>query len=102
MGEGTMKNLIILIILGIGGYFAYQYFIGPSLLGSRSAAPAFNIYSLPVKCQGHGESLKDAIARHEISSTINGYTKSFRQCLRDEGYTNAQIDEATDSIRKSR
>ncbi len=97
-----MKNLIIVIILGVGGYFAYQYFIGPSLIGSKSAAPTFNMYSLPIKCQGQGERLKDAISRGEISATINGYTKSFRQCLRDEGYTDSQIDEATNGIRKSR
>lgn len=97
-----MKNLLILIILGVGGYFAYQYFIGPSFIGSHSAAPAFNMYSLPERCQGHGESLKGAIVRHEISATVNSYTKTLRKCLRDEGYSSSQLDEVIDSIRKSR
>lgn len=97
-----MKNLVIVIILGVGGYFAYQYFIGPYLQDSTPAAPTFNMYSLPEKCQKHGESLKDAISRHEISAKISGYTKNLRSCLRDAGFNDSQIDEACDGIRNSR
>ena len=98
-----MKNLIIVIILGVAGYFAYQYFIGPSQqFFSPTAKPAFNMYSLPEKCQKHGENLKAAIDRHEISANIAGYTKNLRKCLRDAGFTVSQIDEACDQIKDSR
>ncbi len=97
-----MKNLLIVIILGVGGYFAYQYFVGPYLQDTTPAAPTFNMYSLPEECQGHGENLKGAISRHEISATINGYTKTLRGCLRKAGLTDSQIEEAIDGIRESK
>ena len=96
-----MKNLIIVIILGVGGYFAYQYFIGPYLQDSTPAAPTFNIYSLPEECQRHGESLKGAISRNEVRASINGFTRNLRKCLRKAGLTDSQIEEAIEGIRDS-
>ena len=101
-----MKNLIILIIFGVAGYFAYQYFIGSSQQVSTTAKPTFNVYSLPEKCQGEGETLKDAFDRNkkgEVKTTsLRGYAKNFRRCLRRAGFTDSQIDEAYDSIKNSR
>ena len=97
-----MKNLIIAIILGVAGYFGYQYFIGSSQQVSTTAKPTFNMYSLPEKCQRHGENLKAAIYRHEISANISGYTKNLRKCLRDAGLADSEIDEACDQIKDSR
>jgi hypothetical protein len=100
-----MKNLLILIVFGVAGYFAYQYYIGPSLNKSTPAAPAFNMYSLPEECQRHGESLKDAFNRHKAGQinqvSVNGFTQNFRRCLRKAGYSDSQIDEAYEGIRTS-
>lgn len=97
-----MKNLIILIILGVAGYFAYQYFGIPWLEGNNSAKPAFNMSSLPEKCQGAGESLKNAISSKKSNVSINGSTKNLRRCLKQAGFTQSEIDEACDRIKDSR
>ena len=106
MSEAIMKNVIILIVLGVGGYFAYQYFIGPSLQDSAPPAPTFNIYSLPEACQRQGEALKNAFDNHALGKTnkvsLNGYTQNFRRCLRQAGYSDSQIDEAYAGIKESR
>ena len=96
-----MKNLIILIVLGVAGYFAYQHFGIPWLEGNNSAKPTFNMYSLPEECQSAGESLKNAIQRYDSNTSINGFTKNFRRCLRKAGFSDSQIDEACDRIRDS-
>ena len=100
-----MKNLIILIILGVAGYFTYQYFIGSSQHLSTTAKPTFNMYSLPEKCQRAGESMKNAFYRRQkgelVQAQVNGFTVTFRGCLRRAGYTVSQIDEAYDGIAES-
>jgi hypothetical protein len=100
-----MKNLIIVIILGVAGYFAYQYFIGSSQQVSTTARPTFNMYSLPEKCQRAGENMKDAFYRRQkgefAASQVNGFKVSFRRCLRRAGLTASQIDEAYDGIADS-
>ena len=55
-----MKNLVILIVLGVAGYFAYQHF-GIPWLDNKTPAQAFNIYSLPQNCQKHGEIFKNSL-----------------------------------------
>ena len=102
-----MKNLIIIIALGVGGYFAYQYFTGSSQQDSTSSAPTFNMYSLPEVCQEQGENLKNAFQRHKSGeikkSTLNGYTSQFRRCLKSRaGFTDSQIEEAYNGIKNSR
>jgi hypothetical protein len=100
-----MKNLIIVIILGVAGYFAYQYFIGSSQQASTTAKPTFNMYSLPEKCQKAGENMKNAFYRRQqgelVASQVNGYQVHFRRCLRRAGFTASQIDEAYDGIADS-
>ncbi len=99
-----MKNLIILIVLGVAGYFAYQHFGIPWLDGNNSAKPTFNMYSLPENCQGPGDRFKDAISRQDEISTVdfNSYSTNFRRCLNQAGYTKTEIDEAYDGIKNSR
>lgn len=100
-----MKKLLILIILVVAGYFAYQYFIGTSPRFSTTPRPTFNMYSLPEKCQDEGEMLKTAFNRHKTGELkqveVNGYTQHFRGCLRREGLTKPEIDEAYDGIKDS-
>ena len=99
-----MKNLIILIALGIAGYFAYQHFGLPWLEDNNSVKPTFNMYSLPEKWQGAGERLKDALNRQTEISTVdfNSYSTNFRRCLREAGYTRSEIDETYDALKDSR
>jgi hypothetical protein len=100
MKEKT-QSLIFLVVLGVAGYFAYQYFIGPYLQDSTPAT-TFNMYFLPEKCQGPGENLKKSFARKDIAATFNSYANNFRRCLRDAGYTDSQIKEAYNGIKNSR
>ena len=99
-----MKNLIILIVLVVAGYFAYQHFGIPWLEGNNSAKPTFNMYSLPEKCQTAGERFKDASNRQDemVTAVFNSYSTQFRRCLREAGYTKAEIDKAYDGIKNSR
>lgn len=100
-----MKNLIIVIILGIAGYFAYQFFIGSSQQVSSTAEPTFNMYSLPEKCQEAAKAMENSFYRNkngEIGKPqVRGYTHTFRSCLSREGYTASQIDATYDEIADS-
>ena len=99
-----MKNLIILIALGIAGYFAYQHFGLPWLEGNDSAKPTFNMYSLPEECQEAGERFKVASNRQDemVTAVYNSYSTNFRRCLRKAGYTKSEIDETYDALKDSR
>ena len=76
----------------------------PWLEGNNSAKPTFNMYSLPEKCQAAGERFKDASNRQDemVTAVYNSYSTNFRRCLREVGYTKAEIDEAYDGIKNSR
>ena len=99
-----MKNLIILVVLVVAGYFAYQHFVIPWLEGNDSTKATFNMYSLPEQCQEAGERFKDASNRQDemVTAVFNSYSTNFRRCLRQAGYTKAEIDEAYDGIKNSR
>ena len=100
-----MKNLIIVIILGVVGYFAYQYFIGSSQQVSTTAKPTYNIYSLPEKCQEAGKSMENAFYSNKkgelVKAEVIVFTNTFRGCLKEEGFTTSQIEEAYDGIADS-
>ena len=100
-----MKNLIILIIFCVAGYFAYQHFGIPWLDDKNSPRPTFNIYSLPERCQRAAESMESAFYRHKkgelVTAEVNGYKSNFRGCLKREGYTKSQIEEAYKGIAAS-
>ena len=98
-----MKNLIILVVFGVAGYFAYQYFIDSSPQGSSNVKPTFNLYSLPERCQDEAENLQRAFSRHangEIKrATLNGYAAQLRGCLKTHGnFTNSQIEEFSRAV----
>lgn len=99
-----MKNLIFLAVLGVAGYFTYQYFVVPWLEDNAPPAPTFNYYSLPEKCQSDGENLEVAIYRYKIremkKTTADGYAQRFRRCLRIYGgYTRSEIAESYEKIK---
>jgi len=99
-----MKTVIIWIIIGVAGYFGYQYFID-YLQKDSQPGPAFNMSSLPERCQRLGEALENAFYQNmkgEIVQTeVAGYTSHFRGCLRREGYTPSQVEEAYNGIAES-
>ena len=100
-----IKNLILLVILGVVGYFAYQYFIGSPSHDSSVSRSAFNMSSLPEKCQIAGESMKNAFYRHKkgelVTGQVNGYKSHFRGCLRRAGYTPSEVEAAYKGIADS-
>jgi len=108
MKEKT-QSVIFLVVLGVVGYFAYQYFIIPWLDGNDPANPTASGYSLliPEECQTESESLRYAFHRHEELGNLtqvglNGFIKNFRSCLRRFNFPDSQIDEAVDLIKNSR
>ncbi len=95
-----MKNLIILVLLGVAGYFAYDYFIGSSSTDANRAE-TYSVF-LPEQCERSGQSFANAVNNNEIAAKINGFRKAFRSCLRDAGFDESEIDDACDKIAKGR
>lgn len=91
-----MKNVIIVVILGVAGYFAYDYFIGSAPTGSNRTGN-YSVF-LPEQCVSSGESFANAVHNNEIAAKVNGFRKAFRSCLRGAGYSESEIDEACDNI----
>ncbi len=103
-----MKNLIFWAVVGVVGYFAYQYLVGPWLAdrGSSGQRASEYVVFIPDECQAESESLKDAFNRREMGEigkvSVNGFTQNFRRCLKRAGLTADEIDEAYESIKNSR
>lgn len=102
-----IQNLVFLVVLVVAGYFTYQYFVIPWLNGNAPAEsdPYAHLMFLPDQCQDVGKLMLDAFYKNkkgEISrASVNGYRKSFRECLRFAGYDDSQIDEAYDKLKDS-
>ena len=100
-----MKNLIFLAILGVAGYFAYQNFIVPWLEGDTPAEPTASEYlpPLPQECEGVARKMADAIYGRDIGrvsvSQINHSTRSFQTCLKNAGFSDADINGTYDKIK---
>ncbi len=109
MKEKT-QSLIFFVVLGVAGYFAYQYFIAPWLAGKAPAEPVADNYALylPEECLSEGESLRTAFYRHkELGNLTDGGLKSFerdyRRCLKQKAdFTDSQASEAIQIIQSSR
>ena len=103
-----MKNLIILAVIVAAGYFAYQKFWngtsdhGP---GTEAAAlsPAF-LPPVPGECESKGSTMKDAIYGYDIGrvsvAQLNFATRSFQSCLRDSGFSDAEINGTVDAMKE--
>ena len=100
----TIQNVIFLVVVGVAGYYGYQYFFGSAQQVS-SPASIFNVYSLPERCRQEGENLKLAFGRYENGEIkkvgLNSYTAQFRRCLRLANYSASEIDEAYEGIKNS-
>ena len=100
-----IKTLIFWGVIGVAGYFVYQYFFGTSQQSSTTAYQSFNMSSLPEKCQQPGQFLERAFHRHKkgeiVTAQVNGYKQTFRSCLRRSGYSASEVETAYNGIAKS-
>ena len=109
MKERT-QSLIFFVVLGVAGYFTYQYFIAPWLAGnaSRGSSSGTSSSYLPVECQAEGDALRSAFYRHEelgnlTVSGLNGFERDYRRCLKyNTDFADSEIDGAVAIIRNSR
>ena len=101
-----MKNLIVLAVIGVAGYFIFQNFISPALQEYAPAEPASREYLPPVpgECEGKGKNMADAIYGHDIGrvsfAQVNHSTRSFQTCLKNAGFSNAEINGIYDKIKE--
>ena len=103
-----MKNLIILAVIAAAGYFAYQKFWVPqahqeSTSAVQASAPDF-LPPVPGECEGKGSTMKDAIYGYDIGrvsvAQLNFATRSFQSCLRDSGFSAAEINGTVDAMKE--
>ncbi len=100
-----MKNLIFLALIGVAGYFTYQYFIEPWLAGDPPAEPTAQEYLPPVppECEGKGKDMADAIYGRDIGrvsvAQLNRATRIFQTCLKSAGFSDAEINGTYDKIK---
>ena len=101
-----MKNLVFLIVLGVAGYFTYQYFIVPWLDSKAPDEPTAREYLPPIpgECEDKGKTLGDAIYGHDIGrvsfTQVNHATRSFQTCLKNGGFSDADINGTYDKIKE--
>ena len=101
-----MKNLIFLAVLGVAGYFTYQYFVVPWLQEKAPAEPTAREYlpSIPAECEGKGKNMADAIYGNDIGrvsfSQLNHATRSFHTCLKNAGFSSADVNGTYDKIKE--
>ena len=106
-----MKKLIILVVLVVAGYFAYQHFYIPpqdeAAMEEEDTASDYNYNNepqpaFPEGCQALATSLENAIYGNksgEVSfAQRNKVYREFKSCLRAEGFSGAQIDDAVKEI----
>ena len=102
-----LKNFMFLVVLSAAGYFTYQYFVVPWLeaTATEESDPSEHLMFLPDQCQAAGEYMVNAFYKNkngEITRTaVSSYRKRFRECLRDAGYDDSQVNEVYDKIADS-
>ncbi len=105
-----MKNLIILAVVAVAGYFAYQHFLGSSsqesaeLSDDSGSVSSVYVPPVPTQCEGKGKTMGDAIYGHDIGrvsvAQLNFATRSFQSCLRDAGFSDSEINGTFDKIKE--
>lgn len=95
-----MKNVIILVVLAVGGYFAYQHFFnapqGGDALEEDEAVDSGDLPPVPANCERMEKTLQNAIygaATGEVSvGQRNTADRKFRACLREAGFSDSEIN----------
>lgn len=101
-----MKNLIFLAILGVAGYFGFQYYTDFVEQSSATAEPTSyeELPPIPSECEGKGRNMGDAIYGNDIGrvsfSQLNHATRSFQTCLKNAGISDADINGHYDKIKE--
>ncbi len=102
-----MKQLIILVILVVAGYFAYQHFFSEpqqeTATEEEDGSDSIDeLPAIPGKCERPAKDLQNAMygaASGEVSAAQrNTAEKKFRSCLRSADFTDAQIRGAVAEI----
>ena len=97
--------MIFLALIGVAGYFAYQYFVVPWLQGDPPAEPTAQAYLPPVpeECEGKSRDMADAIYGRDIGrvsvAQLNRATRVFQTCLKNAGFSDAEINGTYDKIK---
>lgn len=92
-----MKNLILVIILAVAGYFAYQHFIAPQEETEEedTSISRDQLPPIPEKCKRKAKNFKNAVygaASGETSFTQRNLAeREFRSCLHNEGFSDPEI-----------
>jgi len=101
-----MKKVVFLAVLAAVGYFAYQSFLIPWLEDYAPAEPASgqNLPPLPDVCRAKGGIVEDAILDRKsgkISDVLlDQYTLRFKTCLKNAGFSDADIDAGYQTIKQ--
>ena len=105
-----MKNLIIILIAAVGGYYAYQYFTGSYINNTSELSENSEPFSLeyipdmPEECEIKGRNMGDAIYGYDIGrvsvAQLNNATRSFQSCLRNAGFSDTEISATYEKLRE--
>jgi len=106
-----MKQLVVLIILAAGGYFVYQHFFSTPQKAAvmEESVPAENkslstgqLPPIPANCEALAKNLENAIYGAESGQVSfaqrNSAARKFRSCLREAGFSDAQINVSVTEI----
>lgn len=103
-----MKALIFAVILAAAGYVAYQYYNESRTETSAEPADAGTasygyVPPIPAECEAKAGTMGDAIYGYDIGrvsvAQLNFATRSLQSCLRDAGFSDAEINAAYDAIK---
>ena len=106
-----MKKLIIIVVLVVAGYFAYQHFYVPTqdedVAEEESVADTGSYYNEPAPptpdaCKDLATNLENAIYgnnKGQVSFSQRNFAyRKFRSCLRENGFSDTQINSAVGEI----
>ncbi len=103
-----MKQLIILVVLAVAGYFAYQHFSDATIedadMEEDAQIETGDLPPIPGDCERLAKDLKNAMygaATGEVSvGQRNTADRKFRSCLRDADFSDAQINGSVAQIQE--
>ena len=90
--------MVFLAVLAAGGYFAYQYFLIPWLddFAPAESTTSVNLPAIPDGCRVKGKMVEDGIYDRKVGkisdALLDQYTIRFKTCLKNAGFSAADID----------
>ena len=105
-----MKQVILIVILAVGGYFGYQYYVDssqestPADTSNQDSTFIEYLPPIPDDCENKGKNFADAIYGNDIGrvsfSQRNFAQRAFQSCLVDAGFTDSQISRTVGAIKE--